>query len=354
MDIKTAISRTVQHLDLGFDEMAQVMRQIMTGQVTPAQISAFLVALRMKGESVEEIAAAATVMRELADHATIEADHLVDIVGTGGDGANLFNVSTAAAFVVAAAGGSVAKHGNRSVSSSSGSADLLEIAGVNLMLNPAQVTRCVEQLGIGFLFAPQHHSAMKYTVAPRKEVGIRTFMNILGPLTNPANAPNLLVGVFTRELCRPLAEVFQRLGNRHVMVVSSLDGLDEISLAAPTQVAELKDNAITEYPLKPEQLGINSTSLIGLEVDSPAASLALVQDALGGQQTNSARKAADMIAINAGAAIYVAGVADSLTEGVKKAQTVIHNGSALTKMKQLAAFSHGDSFSEHHDGEEHP
>ena len=339
MDIKDAIGRAVQHLDLSFDEMEAVMRQIMTGGATQAQIGALLVALRMKSESIDEIAGAATVMRELASKVSIDAENLVDIVGTGGDGANLFNVSTAAAFVVSAAGASVAKHGSIGVSSSSGSANALMEAGVNLEITPEQVARCVKELGIGFMFAPRHHAAMKYAVGPRKELGIRTFMNILGPMTNPADVPNLLIGVFTGTLCKPMAEVLKRLGNRHVMVVHAVDGLDEISLATETHVAELKDGEVQEYTIKPEDFGIDSQSLIGLEVGSPAESLALIKDALGKQKGKHAAKAADVIALNAGAAIYVSGVAGSLKEGVAVAQDVIASGLALEKMKDLADFT---------------
>ena len=339
MEIKEAINRAVQHLDLSFDEMEAVMRQIMTGGATQAQIGSFLTALRMKSESIDEIAGAATVMRELASKVDIQADNLVDIVGTGGDGANLFNVSTGSAFVAAAAGVSVAKHGNRSVSSSSGSADVLMQAGVNLELSPEQVARCVQEVGIGFMFAQRHHSAMKYTIGPRKELGVRTFMNILGPMTNPANVPNLVIGVFTAELCRPMAEVLSKLGNKHVLVVHAVDGLDEISLATETLVAELKDGEISEYHIKPEDIGVESQSLIGLEVHSSEASLALIKDALGKQTGQYASKAANMIALNAGAAIYVSGVASSLKEGVAMAQDAISSGLALEKMKELASFS---------------
>lgn len=339
MDIKEAIGRAVQHLDLSFDEMEAVMRQIMTGGATQAQIGAFLTALRMKSESIDEIAGAATVMRELATKVDINAENLVDIVGTGGDGANLFNVSTASSFVAAAAGVSVAKHGNQAVSSSSGSANVLQQAGVNLSLTSEQVARAVEEVGIGFMFAPNHHAAMKHAVGPRKELGIRTFMNILGPMTNPAGVPNLLIGVFTSELCRPMAEVLKRLGNNHVLVVNAVDGLDEISLASETLVAELKDGEVTEYHIKPEDLGIKSQSLIGLEVDSPADSLALIRDALGKQEGQYAKKAADVIALNAGAAIYAANVASSLKEGVAMAQDAIASGLALEKMRELADFT---------------
>ncbi|MCL6271820.1 anthranilate phosphoribosyltransferase [Sansalvadorimonas sp. 2012CJ34-2] len=339
MDIKEAIGRAVQHLDLSFDEMKSVMRQIMSGGATEAQIGSFLTALRMKSESIDEIAGAVTVMRELASKVEVRADHMVDIVGTGGDGANLFNVSTGSSFVAAAAGVSVAKHGNRSVSSSSGSADVLLQAGVNLDVSPEQVARCIEEVGIGFMFAQNHHSAMKYTIGPRKELGIRTFMNILGPMTNPADVPCLVVGVFTGELCRPMAEVLGRLGNKHVMVVHAVDGLDEISLASETLVAELKYGEVQEYHIKPEDVGVTSQSLIGLEVGSSEESLALIKDALGKQMGNYASKAADMIALNAGAAIYVSGVASSLKEGVAMARDAISSGLALEKMKELADFT---------------
>lgn len=335
MDIKRAIASAVKGDDLSFAEMEQVMEQIMTGQATSAQISALLVALRMKSESVDEIAAAATVMRKLAHPVPVNAPYLVDIVGTGGDGANLFNVSTAATFVAAAAGAAVAKHGNRGVSSSSGSADLLQQAGVNLELTPAQVSHCIETVGVGFMFAPQHHGAMKHAIGPRREMGIRTVMNVLGPLTNPANVPNLLVGVFELALCRPLAEVFQRLGHRHVMVVHGQDGLDEITLAEQTWVAELKDDAITEYTLSPESLGIGRQSLDGLAVDGPSASLALIRDALGDQTTANAQKAAHMIALNSGAAIYVAGLAATLKQGVAMAQALIGSKAALARMTEF-------------------
>ena len=339
MDIKQAISKVVQHLDLDQDEMVSVMKQIMTGEATQAQIGAFLMGLRMKSESIDEITGATLVMRELASKVAVQGDHLVDIVGTGGDGANLFNVSTASAFVAAAAGAQVAKHGNRGVSSSTGSADLLQAAGVNIELNSEQVARCVEEVGIGFMFAPMHHAAMKYAVGPRKELGIRTFMNILGPMTNPAGVPNQVIGVFTRELCRPMAEVLNRLGSNHVLVVHSRDGLDEISIASETYVAELKDGKVTEYAIKPEELGIKSESLIGLAVEDSAGSLALIRDALGKREGEYAEKAANMIALNAGAAIYAANVTATLKQGVEMAQDAILIGLALEKLHELASFS---------------
>ncbi|MGI9276113.1 MAG: anthranilate phosphoribosyltransferase [Endozoicomonas sp.] len=339
MNIKEAIGRAVQHLDLSRDEMIDVMEDIMTGQCTPAQVGAFLTAMRMKSESIEEIAGAATVMREMATQVHVTADHLVDIVGTGGDEAHLFNVSTASSFVAAAAGASVAKHGNRGVSSSSGSADLLEQAGVNLNISPAQVARCAEEVGVGFMFAPAHHSAMKNVVGVRRELGFRTFFNILGPMSNPAQVESLVIGVFTRELCRPMAEVLKELGNRHVMVVHSVDGLDEISIASETHVAELKNGQVSEYSIKPEDFQIDSQSLIGLDVENSEQSLTLIRDALGKREGKYADKAADMIALNAGAAIYVSGIADSLNQGVAMAQDAVASGLALEKMRELASFS---------------
>ena len=342
MDIKAALARVVKQLDLSTAEMADVMRAIMTGQCSDAQIGAFLMGLRMKSESLDEIEGAASVMRELATPVDIEGvENAVDIVGTGGDGANLFNVSSASSFVVAAAGGYVAKHGNRSVSSNSGSADLLERAGIVLDLSPEQVSRCIREIGVGFMFAVNHHSAMRHAIGPRKELAQRTIFNILGPLTNPAGVKRLLLGVFSEELCRPLAEVMRRLGAEHVMVVHSGDGLDEISLATATQVAELKNGEITEYRLRPEDVGLASQSLIGLEVGSSEASLSLIRNALGKRDSEAAEKAADMIALNAGAALYVAGVTSDLKTGVALAEDVIHGGRALEKMQELAAFTQG-------------
>ena len=252
MDIKTALDKVVNGQDLSSAEMRDVMRQIMTGNAGDAQIGAFLVALRIKGETINEIAGAVEVMRELATGVQVAGEHLVDIVGTGGDESNLFNVSTASTFVVAAAGGRVAKHGNRSVSSNSGAADLLEAAGVNLNLSPVQVGLCVEELGVGFMFAPAHHSAMKHAIGPRKELGLRTIFNILGPMTNPAGVTRQLIGVYKKELCKPMAEVLGRLGAEHIMIVHSADGLDEISIAERTFVAEYRDGAVREYIISPE------------------------------------------------------------------------------------------------------
>lgn len=339
MNIQQALSLVVKHEDLTQEQMAAVMRQIMTGEATPAQIGGFLVALRMKSETVAEITGAAQVMRELATPVSVNASHLVDTCGTGGDGANLFNVSTAAAFVVSACGGHVAKHGNRSVSSSTGSADVLEAAGIHLDLSPEQVTRCIEEIGVGFMFAPAHHSAMKYAIGPRKELALRTLFNMLGPMTNPAGVKRQVIGVFTHKLCRPMAEVLKALGSEHVMVVSAEDGLDEFSLACNTHVAELKDGEVSEYLVAPGDVGIEQQSLDGLQVASAAESLALIEDALGKRASAKGQKAADIIALNAGAAIYVSGIAKDLSEGVKMAEDAIGSGLSGAKMKELASFS---------------
>ena len=340
MDIREALARVVEHIDLDFEAMRAVMNQIMTGGATDAQIGAFLVALRMKSESLDEITAAAQVMRELATPVEIgDLPYVVDIVGTGGDGANLFNVSSASSFVAAAAGCHVAKHGNRSVSSKSGAADLLEAAGVRLDLSPEEVARCIREVRVGFMFAPAHHGAMKHAIGPRRELGLRTLFNILGPMTNPAGVRRQVVGVFSDKLCRPMAEVLGRLGAEHIMVVHGLDGLDEISLASKTHVAEFRDGAVREYVITPEAVGVSSASLVGLDVTDPAASLALIRDAFGKRQGEHAGKAADMIALNAGAAIYVAGVTASLKDGVRMAEDLIHNGEAAERMRELARFT---------------
>ena len=339
MDITQALESVVNKQDLAAAEMRAVMRQIMTGQATEAQIGAFLVALRMKGESIDEIAGAVEVMRELATGVEVSGDYLVDIVGTGGDESNLFNVSTASSFVVAASGGRVAKHGNRSVSSRSGAADLLEAAGVNLSLSPEQVAQCVDQLGVGFMFAPAHHSAMKHAIGPRRELGLRTIFNILGPMTNPAGVDQQLIGVYDQALCRPMAEVLGRLGAKHIMVVNSADGLDEISIADETYVAEFKDGNITEYTIKPEEFFAKRQSLNGLSVSDAKQSFDIISDALGKQQGENAEKAADLIAINSGAALYVAGCAADLKQGVAMAQDAIVSGLARAKISDFAAFT---------------
>ncbi|PIE24882.1 MAG: anthranilate phosphoribosyltransferase [Neptuniibacter caesariensis] len=335
MDIKQALALVVDRQDLSHEEMRAVMEQIMTGNATDAQIGGLLSALRMKGETVDEITGAADAMRALATPVNITLPNAVDIVGTGGDGANLFNVSSACSFVVAAAGGHVAKHGNRSVSSSSGSADLLESAGINLALNPEQIAQCIEKVGLGFMFAPQHHSAMKHAIGPRKEMALRTLFNILGPLTNPAGAKHYLLGVFDATLCQPMAEVLKALGAVHALVVHAADGLDEISLSGVTHVAELKEGEVTEYTITAEDAGLEQQSLYGLQVNSSSESLALIESAFAGEHS----KAIDMIAINAGAALYAADMATSLSEGVKLAKATMLSGAAAKKVKELAAFS---------------
>jgi len=335
MDIKQAISRVADGRDLSLDEMQAVMGQIMRGEATDAQIGAFLMGLRLKGESLDEITGAVMVMRELASGVDVTGEHMVDIVGTGGDSANLFNVSTAACFVVAAAGGKVAKHGNRSVSSSSGSADLLETAGVVLGLAPEQVADCVEQVGLGFMFAPAHHSAMRHAIGPRREMGVRTIFNILGPMTNPAGVKRLLIGVYDSRLCRPVAQVLNRLGAEHVMVVHSQDGLDEISAAADTHVAEAKEGAVTEYDLRPEDLGLARTTLAGLEVAGPDESLALIRAALSGAPGDIADRARQFVALNAGAALYVGGLASSLSKGVAEAAALLESGKPWARVEAL-------------------
>ncbi|MHB0807573.1 anthranilate phosphoribosyltransferase [Stutzerimonas nitrititolerans] len=339
MDIKQALNRVVGQLDLTTEEMKAVMRQIMTGQCTDAQIGAFLMGMRMKSETIDEIVGAVEVMRELAEPVHFNSERLVDTCGTGGDGMNIFNVSTAASFVVAAAGGKVAKHGNRAVSGKSGSADLLEAAGVYLELTPEQVARSVDTVGVGFMFAPAHHGAMKFAAGPRRELGLRTLFNILGPMSNPAGVKHQVLGVFSKELCRPMAEVLARLGSTHVLVVHAQDGLDEISLAAPTFVAELKNGEVSEYKIQPEDFGIKSQSLIGLNVDDAQGSLALIRDALGRRQTENGQKAADIIVLNAGAALYAADMTSSLHEGVGVAHDVLHTGLARDRLEELVSFT---------------
>ena len=335
MDMQTAMRAVTERQNLSGDDMRAVMRLIMTGQATAAQIGGFLVGLRMKGETVEEIAAAAEVMRELATRIHVSGLHLVDTCGTGGDGVHTFNISTAAAFVVAAAGGQVAKHGNRSVSSKSGSADVLEAAGVSLDLTPEQVARCVNEIGVGFLFAPKFHSAMKHAIGPRREMGVRTVFNLLGPLTNPAGAPNQVIGVFSMYWVEPLAEVLQKLGSEHVLVVHAEDGMDEISIGAPTRVAELKDGRVRVFTIQPEQFGFARGDVKKLAVTSPAESLAIIQNVLA----NQPGPARDIVVLNAGAAIYVAGLAPNLDAGVKKAAEVIAIGAARAKLDALATLS---------------
>jgi anthranilate phosphoribosyltransferase len=336
MDINKALIRIADGKDLSLEEMQAVMGQIMTGEATPAQIGAFLMGLRMKGETLDEVTGAVKVMRQLAAKVDVNGKHMVDIVGTGGDGANLFNVSTASSFVVASGGGCVAKHGNRSVSSSSGSADVLEAAGVSLDLTTRQVAECVEKIGVGFMFAPQHHSAMRYAIGPRKEMGIRTIFNILGPMTNPAGVKHLLVGVYDPKHCRPMAEVMGRLGAEHVMVVHSEDGLDEISAAAPTHVAEVRGGEVREYELSPEELGVERISLDGLEVQGAQESLDLIREALSGAPGERAERARAVVSLNAGAALYVAGLQPTIRDGVAEAARLMQTGTPWSKVEALA------------------
>ncbi|QYZ65909.1 MAG: anthranilate phosphoribosyltransferase [Gammaproteobacteria bacterium (ex Lamellibrachia satsuma)] len=332
MEMQKAINKVLVRQDLDSDEMTGVMRTIMTGGATPAQIGGFLIGLRMKGETVTEIAAAASVMRELASGVSVgDLPNTVDIVGTGGDASGTFNVSTASMFVAAAAGCHVAKHGNRSVSSKSGSADALEAAGIRLDLTPEQVEQCVREVGVGFMFAPGHHSAMKHAIGPRKEMGVRTVFNVLGPLTNPAGVPNQLLGVFSEELLQPLAEVLQKLGSHHVMVVHSRDGLDEISIGDATDVAELKDGQIRRYTIQPEEFGISRTAISEITVEDAAQSLDMIRGVL----EDRSGPARDIVQLNAGAAIYTAGLADTLMDGINRADQAIASGEARSRLDKL-------------------
>ncbi len=334
--LNEVLNKLVGGQDLTGAEAEAAVRAIMSGEATPAQIAAFLVALRMKGETTHEIAAAARVMRSLMTPVELPREHLTDIVGTGGDHANTFNVSTAASFVAAAGGARIAKHGNRSVSSKSGSADLLEAAGARLDLGPEAVRASVEQLGIGFMFAPMHHGAMKHAAPVRRELGLRTLFNLLGPLTNPAQAPHQVLGVFDRRWLESLARVLGELGSKHVLVVHALDGLDELSIAAPSQVAELKDGEVRVYSIAPEDFGLTRASIDPMRVSSPTESLAIVQRVLGGE----AGAASDFVALNAGAALYAADRATSLAGGVAAARQILQSGRALERMQQYVALTH--------------
>ncbi len=336
MDIQTAIRTVMRHQHLSRREMEAVMRTIMVGDATPAQIGGFLVGLHMKGETVEEIAAAAGVMRELAARVVVDPTHLIDTCGTGGDAKGTFNVSTATAFVVAAAGGKVAKHGNRSVSSACGSADVLEAAGANLNLDPKQVADCIDRIGVGFLFAPRHHSAMRHAIGPRREMGVRTLFNLLGPLTNPAGAPHQLLGVFSEHWVRPVAEALRALGSRRVMVVHAADGLDEISISTTTHVAELDGGEVREYTLEPEQYGIGrASSLEAIRVDTAAESLAIIRRVYAGHSG----PAADILTLNAGAAIYVARLTQSLASGIERAREILASGAAWDKLSEFIKYT---------------
>ena len=335
MDMPSAIGQVMEGQDLSAEEMLSVMRLIMSGEATDAQIGGFLVALRLKGETVDEISAAAMVMRELATPVDVDTKGLVDTCGTGGSGSNKFNVSTASAFVAAAAGARVAKHGNRGASSKSGSADLLEAAGAEVVLTPEQVARCIENIGVGFLFAVSHHGAMKHAIGPRREMVVRTIFNALGPLTNPAGAKRQVLGVYSPHLVRPIADVLVNLGSEHVLVVHSEDGLDEISISAPTYVAELKDGSVEEYQIGPEDFGLTPSPLSELVINDSNESLAMVRMALSSEHAG----ASNMVALNAGAAIYASGKAHSLKAGVDMAQDAIGSGLAGEKLKDFAAFT---------------
>ncbi|MGB4246258.1 MAG: anthranilate phosphoribosyltransferase [Pseudohongiellaceae bacterium] len=339
MDIKAAIRLLTQGQDIGTPDMITLMREIMSGQATDAQIGAFLVALQMKGIRASELLGAATVMRELVTRVAVsDKKHLVDTCGTGGSGTDTFNISTAAAMVAACAGARVAKHGNRAATSKSGSADLLEAAGVKLSIGPEGVARCIEQVGVGFMFAPGHHSAMKHVGGPRREIGVRTIFNLLGPLTNPASAPNQVLGVFSADWIDVMLETLKGLGSEHVLLVSSDEGLDEISISADTRVGELKNGSISHYTIKPEDFGIRRRDGYAmLQIGSAQESLAMVRGAL----TNQDEAAADIVALNAGAAIYAANLANDIGSGVSRAQAILRSGAALQKLEELAAFSSG-------------
>ena len=336
MNINQAIRAVIEKKNLNESEMLDVMNSIMTGQTTDAQIGAFLVGLSMKGETIEEITASAKVMRSLATPVEIKSDkYLVDTCGTGGDGLGLFNISTASAFVVAAAGGKVAKHGNRSISSKSGSADVLESAGVNLNLSPSRISECIAKIGVGFMFAPAHHSAMKHAIGPRKELAVRTIFNVLGPLTNPAKAPNQVMGVYDKNLIEPIANVLKELGSRHVMVVHSDDGLDEFSIADKTYVAELKDGNVSTYSVHPKDFGLTLGNLKDIRADNADASLALITEAFSGRNGT----AKNIISLNAGAAIYVSGLTTSLQSGIDRANQVLSDGSSQKKLDEYIKIS---------------
>lgn len=337
MDIRDAIKAVTSRQQLSADEMTAVMQDIMTGKTTDAQNAAFLVGLQMKGVQVDELLGGALVMRELATPVELGAhDHLVDTCGTGGSGSNKFNVSTAAALVAACAGARVAKHGNRGATSKSGSADVLEAAGVNLELTPQQAAETIEQVGVGFMFAPSHHSAMKHVIAARKEIGVRTVFNLLGPLTNPAGAPNQVMGVFEAKWIPALLQVFKQLGSDHVLVVAAADGLDEISISATTEVGELRDGVISSYTVSPQDFGMTlHDDYSMLQINSVQESLAMLRDALGNRNV----AAAEIVALNAGAAIYAANLVEDLKSGVSRAQEVLESGAALDKLDELVKFT---------------
>ena len=340
MIFKQALEHILAGNNLSHADMLALMQEVMSGELTSAQIAGLVIALRQKGESVDEISAAATVMRSLSTKVAInDNSHLIDTCGTGGDGIQTFNVSTASAFVAAAAGAKVAKHGGRSVSSTCGSADVLEALGVNVNLTPEQVAKCVDEIGIGFMFAPNHHSAMKHAAPVRRELGVRTMFNLLGPLTNPANAKRQVMGVFDKNLTSKLAKVLQNLGSEHVLVVHGADGMDEISFTGDTFVAELKDGKISEYTLNPAQFGIQLHSLKSIKVENAEVSKAMILDVFAGKANTQNIAARDIVLLNAGAAIYTAGLQANIHEGVEHAAKVIDGGAAKEKLAQLIQFS---------------
>ncbi len=335
MNVKEALQKLFDHQDLTNEQMSSVMMEIMTGKCSDAQIGAFLAALRMKGETIEEVAGAVSVMRSLAAGVNLKDQTAIDIVGTGGDASSTFNISTCCALVASAAGVTVAKHGNRSVSSKSGAADFLEGVGVNINLQPEQVAHCIETVGLGFMFAQKHYSAMKYAAGPRREMGVRTIFNLLGPMTNPAGVRQQLLGVFDPQWVRPIAEVLKKLGSQHVMVVHGHSGMDEISLSGPTQVSELKNAEIKDYEIDPSDYGFELQALAAIQVDGVEESMQTIKAVLAGEPG----PAHDIVALNSGAAIYVGGKADSIAGGVEIAKQVLADGSAAKKLQDLIAVS---------------
>ena len=332
-----ALLRTIEHREIFHDEMLHIVRQIMQGEWSPVMIAAFITGLRVKKETIGEITAAAQVMREFSTKVTVvDKTHLVDIVGTGGDGSHTFNISTCAMFVAAAAGAKVSKHGGRSVSSKSGSADVMESLGININLTPDAIAKCIAQAGVGFMFAPNHHPAMKNVAPVRKELGIKTIFNLLGPLTNPAGAPNILMGVFHPDLVGIQVRALQRLGAEHAVVVYGKDGMDEVSLGATTLVGELKNGEITEYEIHPEDFGMVMASNRALKVETPEESKAMLLGVLD----NTPGAAKDIVALNAGVALYAANVTNTMLEGVNAARVAIESGAAKTKLTELVALSH--------------
>ena len=335
MNIQEGIKQVTSNQDLEQNEMFAITTQILEGSATDAQIGAFIIALSMKGETVDEVLGAVNAMRQLSAKVTVAIPNLIDTCGTGGTGIGIFNVSTTSAFVASYCGAKVAKHGNRTATRKSGSADLLEQAGVSLSLQPDEIAKCIEEVGIGFMFAPAHHSAMKHVVGPRKEIGQKSIFNVLGPLTNPASARRQLMGVYDKKWMLPIAEVLKQLGSEHLFIVHSQDGLDEISIASPTSVVEMKQGTISEFQISPEDFGFKTSSLDGLEVSSPKQSLEIAKLALRGEQ----EEASAMVAMTAGAALYISDIADSLDSGVELAKDCIKEGGGIIKLNQLVEFS---------------